>query len=39
MRRLRNAPGEPLPVDKDHYFDGDMFMDYIVWRQRHPSDD
>jgi len=36
---LRNEPGEPLPVDKDHYFDGDMFMDYIVWRQKNPSDD
>ncbi len=36
---LRNAPGEPLPVDKDHYFDGDMFMDYIRWRQKNPADD
>lgn len=36
---LRNKPGEPLPVKKDHYFDGDMFADYVVWRQKNPSDD
>ncbi|KUI00233.1 cytochrome [Mycolicibacterium acapulense] len=36
---LRNEPGKPLPVDKDHYFDGDMFADYVAWRENHPSDD
>jgi cytochrome P450 len=36
---LRNKPGEPLPVDKDHYFDGDMFTDYVDWREKNPSDD
>ena len=36
---LRNRPGEPLPVKKDHYFDGDMFTDYVAWRERNPSDD
>ena len=38
-RVLRNKPGEPLPVKKDHYFDGDMFTDYLAWRQKNPSDD
>jgi cytochrome P450 len=36
---LRNKPGQPLPVDKDHYFDGDMFTDYVDWREKNPSDD
>lgn len=38
-RVLRNKPGEPLPVKKDHYFDGDMFTDYVNWREKNPSDD
>jgi cytochrome P450 len=38
-RVLRNEPGKPLPVDKDHYFDGDMFTEYVSWRQKNPSDD
>jgi len=38
-RVLRNRPGEPLPVNKDHYFDGDMFTDYVAWRKSNPSDD
>ena len=38
-RVLRNKPGEPLPVKKDHYFDGDMFADYLAWRAKNPSDD
>ena len=38
-RVLRNKPGEPLPVKKDHYFDGDMFTDYLAWRKDNPSDD
>lgn len=36
---LRNKPGEPLPVNKDHYVDGDMFADYVAWRRKNPSDD
>jgi cytochrome P450 len=36
---LRNRPGEPMPVKKDHYFDGDMFTDYVKWRKENPSDD
>lgn len=36
---LRNKPGEPLPVKKDRYFDGDMFTDYVLWRKKNPSDD
>lgn len=38
-RVLRNKAGQPLPVDKDHYFDGDMFTDYVRWRKKDPSDD
>src|SRR6516164_1302275 len=38
-RVLRNMPGKPLPVKKDHYFDGDMFTDYVTWRKKNPSDD
>jgi cytochrome P450 len=36
---LRNAPGRPLPIDKDHYFDGDRYAEYVDWREAHPSDD
>src|SRR3954451_21370027 len=36
---LRNKPGEPLPVKKDRYFDGDMFGEYVAWRRKNPSDD
>jgi cytochrome P450 len=38
-RVLRNKPGEPLSVKKDHYFDGELFTDYVAWRQKNPSDD
>lgn len=38
-RVLRNKPGEPLPVKKHHYFDGDLFADYLAWRAKNPSDD
>ncbi|MGA9359987.1 MAG: cytochrome P450 [Mycobacterium sp.] len=38
-RVLRNEPGKPLPVNKDHYFDGDMFTEYVAWREKNPSDD
>ena len=38
-RALRNEAGKPLTVDKDHYFDGDMFGDYVTWRRENPSDD
>ncbi|EID11417.1 cytochrome P450 [Mycolicibacterium phlei DSM 43072] len=38
-RRLRNKPGEPLPVSKDNYFNGNMFRDYVAWRKNNPSDD
>lgn len=37
--RLRNKPGEPLPVKKDNYFNGNMFRDYVEWRKDNPSDD
>ena len=39
QRALRTRPGEPLPVRKDKYFDGEMFADYVAWRERNPSDD
>lgn len=37
--RLRNKPGEPLPVKKDNYFNGNMFRDYVAWRKDNPADD
>lgn len=39
QRTLRNRPGEPLPVKKNHYFDGNLFADYVEWREKNPSDD
>ena len=39
QRNLRNQPGEPLPVSKDHYFDGSLFAEYVEWREKNPSDD
>jgi cytochrome P450 len=38
-RRLRNNPGEPLPVSKDNYFNGNMFREYVEWREQNPADD
>ncbi|MDM3975385.1 cytochrome P450 [Mycobacterium marseillense] len=38
-QRLRNKPGKPLPVSKDNYFNGNMFRDYVQWREQNPSDD
>lgn len=38
-RRLRNKPGEPLPVSKTNYFNGNMFREYVEWRKGNPSDD
>lgn len=38
-RRLRNNPGEPLPVSKKNYFNGNMFREYVEWRKENPSDD
>jgi cytochrome P450 len=38
-RRLRNKPGEPLPVSKTKYFNGNMFREYVEWRKQNPSDD
>ena len=38
-QRLRNKPGEPLPVSKKNYFNGNMFADYVEWRKENPSDD
>lgn len=38
-QRLRNKPGEPLPVSKTNYFNGNMFREYLQWREQNPSDD
>ncbi|BBZ32517.1 cytochrome P450 [Mycolicibacterium confluentis] len=38
-RRLRNEPGKPLKVSKTNYFNGNMFADYVAWREQNPSDD
>jgi cytochrome P450 len=39
QRNLRSKPGKPLPVTKDKYFDGNLFADYVAWREKNPSDD
>lgn len=39
QRAVRGTPGEPLSVKKDKYFDGDIFSDYVTWREKNPSDD
>lgn len=36
---LQNDTGGPMQIRKDHYFDGDMFSDYVEWRKQNPSDD
>jgi len=39
VRKLRNAPGEPLKVTKERYFSGRAYADYVAWRAKNPSDD
>ena len=36
---LRNEAGKPMEIDKDRYFTGEMFGEYIAWREQNPSDD
>ncbi|OBF13630.1 cytochrome P450 [Mycobacterium sp. ACS4331] len=36
---LRNEAGKPMNIDKEHYFTGEMFGEYIEWREKNPSDD
>ncbi len=36
---LRNEAGKPMDIDKNHYFTGEMFGEYVEWREKHPSDD
>jgi len=36
---LRNEAGKPMAIDKDRYFTGEMFGEYIEWRENNPSDD
>ena len=36
---LRNEAGKPMKIKKDNYFRGDMFGEYVDWREKNPSDD
>ncbi|MGE2729618.1 cytochrome P450 [Mycolicibacterium vaccae] len=36
---LRNEAGKPMAIDKDRYFTGEMFGEYIEWREKNPGDD
>jgi cytochrome P450 len=36
---LRNEPGKPMTIKKDRYFTGEMFGEYVEWREKNPSDD
>jgi cytochrome P450 len=36
---LRNEAGKPMRIKKDNYFRGDMFGEYVEWREKNPSDD
>jgi cytochrome P450 len=36
---LRTEPGKPMDVKQEDVASGDMFVDYIEWRSKHPSDD
>jgi cytochrome P450 len=39
VRKLRNKPGQPLAVTKEHYFSGKAYAEYVRWRSENPSDD
>ena len=36
---LRNEAGKPMEIEKDRYFTGEMFGEYVEWREKNPSDD
>jgi cytochrome P450 len=36
---LRNERGKPMTIKKDRYFTGEMFGEYVEWREKNPSDD
>ncbi|MCU1452898.1 MAG: vdh [Acidimicrobiales bacterium] len=36
---LRTEPGQPMDVKEENVASGDLFVDYIEWRAKHPSDD
>jgi cytochrome P450 len=36
---LRNEAGKPMHIDKERYFTGEMFGEYVEWREKHPGDD
>ncbi|WNG90501.1 cytochrome P450 [Mycobacterium sp. ITM-2016-00317] len=38
-KSLRNEAGKPMTIDKDRYFTGEMFGEYVAWREKNPSDD
>lgn len=36
---LRNEAGKPMAIDKDRYFTGELFGEYVEWREKNPGDD
>ncbi|MEZ0339335.1 cytochrome P450 [Mycobacterium sp. pV006] len=36
---LRNEAGKPMAIDKNRYFTGEMFGEYVEWREKNPGDD
>ncbi|OLT21201.1 cytochrome [Actinomadura sp. CNU-125] len=36
---LRNEAGKPMAINKEQYFDGAMYAEYVNWREKNPSDD
>lgn len=36
---LRTVPGQPMVVREESVASGDLFVDYIEWRAKHPADD
>ncbi len=37
--KLRTEPGQPMQTDEEALLDTDLFVDYIDWRAKNPSDD
>jgi cytochrome P450 len=38
-RDLRTRPGQPMVIVQSEVVTGEMFVDYVEWRSKHPSDD
>lgn len=36
---LRTVPGQPMQVREESVASGELFVDYIEWRAKHPADD